>query len=236
MRVVLFTISALLLINVALLGISAWHHGHTIQVALVASILLYATFFHKIPRKIHIAIAAACIIPVAFTIFLAVYGNAGHVNYNEDVVIVLGAGLRNGEVGGHLANRLDTALDYLQRNPQAMVIVCGGLGANQPVTEAEAMARYLIARGVPPENIFLEDRSTTTYENLAFAKEMLDKHFPNGFRAALVTNDFHIFRASVLAQQKGIDANPLGAPTPWHGFTVNYLREMLAIVNMWIFQ
>ncbi|MCL2377258.1 MAG: YdcF family protein, partial [Defluviitaleaceae bacterium] len=141
MRKIIFAIGALLLINVILLGLAAWHHGHTIQVALAAAILLYAAFFHKIPRKIHIAIGAACVVPVVFTAFLAIYGNLGYVNYNEDVVIVLGAGLRDGEVGGHLASRLDTALDYLARNPQAMVIVCGGLGANQPVTEAEAMAR-----------------------------------------------------------------------------------------------
>jgi len=235
MRIALFAIGALLFINVLLLGLAAWHHGHTIQVALSVAVLLYAIFFHKIPFKIHISVGIACVIPVVFTAFLAVYGNMEHVDYNEDVVIVLGAGLRDGEVGGHLASRLDTALDYLARNPQAIVIVCGGLGANQPVTEAEAMARYLIARGVPPENILLEDLSTTTYENLLFAKEILNEHFPDGFRAALVTNDFHIFRASALAQQKDIDASPLGAPTPWHSFTVNYLREMLAIVNMWVF-
>ena len=236
MRIVIFAIGALLLANVAVLAFTtSTHHGHTIQAALSAAILLYAAFYNKIPRRLHIATAAACTIPVIFVAFLAIYGNIRHVDYNEDVVIVLGAGLTGGEVGSHLAARLDTALEYLQRNPHAMVIVCGGLGINQPNTEAEAMARYLIARGVPPENIILEDRSTSTYENLTFAKEILADYFPDGFRAALVTNDFHIFRAARLAQQNGIDANPMGAPTPWHSWPVNYLREMLAIVNMWVF-
>ena len=236
MRKIIFVIGIILLINVIMLAaVSSTHHGHTIQAALSAVILLYAAFYKKIPRKIHIGAGAACVIPVLFTAFLAVYGNSGRVDYNEDVVIVLGAGLHNGQVGNHLAARLDTALDYLRRNPEAIVIVCGGLGANQPVTEAEAMAHYLIARGVSPENILLEDQSTTTFENLVFAKEILTERFPSGFRAALITNDFHIFRAEILAKQNGIDANPMGAPTPWHSWTVNYLREMLAIVNMWVF-
>jgi len=212
------------------------HHGHTIQAALSAVVLLYGVFYNKIPRKLRIATYIAATIPLIAVAFLAIYGNIRHVDYTEDVVIVLGAGLTSGRVGNHLANRLDTALDYLERNPYALVIVCGGLGANQPVTEAYAMAQYLIARGVPPENILLEDRSTTTYENLAFANEILSARFPSGFSAALVTNDFHIYRAAQLAQQNGIDANPLGAPTPWHSWTVNYLREMLAIINMWVFR
>ena len=226
-----------MLINVMWLALTtSTHHGHTIQAALSAVILLYGVFYNKIPRKLRIATYIAATIPIIAVAFLAIYGNIRHVDYTEDVVIVLGAGLTSGRVGSHLANRLDTALDYLERNPQALVIVCGGLGANQPVTEAYAMAQYLIARGVPPENILLEDRSTTTYENLAFAYEILSARFPDGFSAALVTNDFHIYRATQLAQQNGIDANPLGAPTPWHSWPVNYLREMLAIVNMWVFR
>ena len=235
MRVLSLITGVLLLANLVVLAIfSSTHHGHTIQAALSVVILLYAAFYHKIPRKLHIATWITAAIPVIFVFFLMIYGNISHVDYTEDVVIVLGAGLHNGQVGDHLALRLNTALDYLSRNPQAIVIVCGGLGQGQPVTEAEAMARYLIARGVPPENILLEDRSTNTYENLAFAKTILTDHFPDGFSAALVTNDFHIFRATNLAQQNGINANPMGAPTPWYSLTVNYLREMLAIVNMWI--
>jgi len=236
MRIIIFAIGILLLLNVTVLAFTtSTHHGHTIQAALSAVVLLYAVFFNKLPPRFRIATYIAAIIPLVFVVFLAIYGNINHVDHNEDVVIVLGAGLTSGRVGNHLAARLDTALDYLQHNPEAIVIVCGGLGANQPVTEAYAMAQYLIARGVPPENILLEDRSTTTYENLIFAKDILAEHFPNGFTAALVTNDFHIFRAGHLAQQNGIDANPLGAPTPWHSWTVNYLREMLAIINMWVF-
>jgi len=211
------------------------HHGHTIQAALSAVLLLYAAFYHKLPPKLRLATYIAAAIPLAFVIFLAIYGNISRADYTEDVVIVLGAGLTSGRVGNHLAARLDTALEYLARNPDAMVIVCGGLGANQPVTEAYAMALYLTERGIPPQRILLEDASTTTQENLAFAYVILQDHFGRDFSAALVTNDFHIFRATILANQNGIDAAPMGAPTPWHSWTVNYLREILAIINMWIF-
>jgi|GEM_PF-124097 len=234
MKIILLVVGTLSFVNVAVLFlVSSVHHGHIIQVAVSIGIILYALLYNRMPRKIHIATGIACAIPVAFVVFLAVYGNMNHVNYNEDVVIILGAGLRsNEEPSSHLESRLDTALAYLSQNPDALVIVCGGLGVGRTITEAESMARYLQARGIPPERIILEGKSTTTYENLVFAKEILDEHFPDGFRAVLITNDFHIRRAATLARHIGIDVNPLGAPTPWYSLAANYLREILATINM----
>jgi len=175
-----------------------------------------------------------CLIPICFSLFLGIYGNVSTADYTENVVIVLGAGIRGEEVGAHLARRLDTAIDYLRRNPNAVVIVCGGLGVGEVITEAEAMARYLIRHGVSPDRIIKEDRSTSTYENLTFAREILDEYFPDGFRAVLVTNDFHIYRTASLARRAGLYVNRLGAPTPLSALPANYLREMAAVVNMWL--
>jgi len=130
---------------------------------------------------------------------------------------------------------LDTAVMYLNRNPNAIVVVSGGLGAGRNITEAEAMSRYLVAQGISPERILKEGASTSTYENLSFSNEILTEYFPNGFRAVIVTNDFHIFRATQQAQSLDIDAVGLGASTPWHSFAANYLREILAIINFLIF-
>jgi len=89
----------------------------------------------------------------------------------------------------------------------------------------------LTARGIPRDKILLEELSTSTYENLVFAREILEEHFSDGFRAVLITNDFHIYRAVRTARRAGIDVNRIGAYTNWYTWPVNYLREILAVLN-----
>ena len=208
--------------------------GFTLQALISIGLILYAIFFHYIPRKIHVVIGILCLIPTIFVLFLFTYGNVSNADHTEDVVIVLGAGINGETVSRPLAHRLDAAIDYWQQNPDAYIVVTGGLGNRAVITEAEAMAHYLIRGGVPEARILLEDRSTSTYENLLFAREILDEHFPEGFRAVLITNDFHIYRAVRTARAVGIDVGRVGAYTDWYTWPVNYLREMLAVANLWI--
>jgi len=209
--------------------------GFTLQAILSVCIIGYAFFLHKLPKWFHIALGAIAAIPLVFTLFLAIYGNTSDADYTEDVVIVLGAGIHGERVSRPLAHRLDAALVYWNENPDAIIVVTGGLGNRATITEAEAMARYLIARGVSETQIIREELSTSTYENLVFAKELLAEDFPDGFRAVLVTNDFHIYRAVRTARQAGIEPSRIGAYTDWYTWPVNYLREMLAVFNLWVF-
>jgi uncharacterized SAM-binding protein YcdF (DUF218 family) len=211
------------------------HHGHYMQAILSVALVLYGVFCNRIPKKIHIALWTLCLFPATFCLFLMIYGNRNHVDFSENAVIVLGAGLQGDEVGRHLALRLDTAASYLNQNPDAIVVVSGGLGVGRNVTEAEAMSRYLVRQGIAPERILQEGASTSTYENLTFSNEILLDLFPDGYSAVVVSNDFHIFRATRQARSIGIDATALGAPTPWHTIPANYLREMVAIINFWLF-
>ncbi|MCL2364311.1 MAG: YdcF family protein [Defluviitaleaceae bacterium] len=240
LRIVLITLGILLLINyIGLMIIGNVHFGNK-MVALAAVVLVvYAFFMNKLPKWVHMTVILACLIPIVFSTFLAVYGNRD-VPYEAevDVVIVLGAGLRGEEPGTHLAARLDAAAEFLHRDPHAMVIVSGGYGINATISEAEAMARYLIALGIAPDRIRLENRSTSTYENLRFSLEIMENYFynPHGTTAVVVTNQFHIYRATRQARRLGMTAVvPLGAPTPRSGVLSNYFREMLAVVNFWVF-
>ena len=236
LRLALFVLGLFSLTNVAFMYMVANPTiGFTLQAVISLCLLLYAALFNKIPRKIHIALIVLCLIPTAFAFFLGIYGNVSNADHTEDVVIVLGAGINVETVSRPLAHRLDAAIVYWRQNPEAYIIVTGGLGNRAIITEAEAMARYLIARGIPEERVLLEDRSTSTYENLTFAREILDDHFPDGFRAVLITNDFHIYRAVRTAREVGILVTRVGAYTDWYTWPVNYLREMLAVANLWVF-
>ena len=210
--------------------------GFTLQALISIALIFYAIFFKNIPKKIHIMIIILFIIPLAFSLFLGIYGNRNDVDYTEDVVIVLGAGVNGTLVSRPLAHRLNAAVDYWNSNPDSLIIVTGGLGNRATITEAEAMFRFLVWRGIPEEVILLEDLSTTTYENITFAKDIALEHFPDGFQAVLITNDFHIYRATRMARQIGVDVRPLGATTDLYSWPVNYLREMLAVLNFKVFE
>jgi len=232
-KLILITLGALLLINVGFMyAVANPTIAFHLLVVLALALILYGIFYNKLSRKIHIIIGSACAIPLAFVLFLFIYGNVSNVTYAEDVVIILGAGVRGEAVSRPLASRLDTAIEYWNQNPAAYIVVTGGLGNLATITEAEAMSRYLIRRGIPENQIILEENSTSTYENLIFAREiLLNEHFPNGFNAVLVTNDFHIYRAVRTARRAGIEVNRIGAYTDWYAWPVNYMREMLAVLN-----
>ena len=231
MRKLLLIIGILSLFNVAFMyNVANPTIGFTLQAAISVFIILYGIFLKKIPKIVHIITGALFLIPIAFSLFLAIYGNTKNVDYTEDAVIVLGAGINEETVSKPLSRRLNEAVLYWEQNKDAYIVVCGGLGNRAVITEAEAMSRYLTARGVPIQNILLEESSTSTFENLAFAKEILDEHFPDGYRALLITNDFHVYRTVHTARLLGISAGHIGAPTDWYTIPVNYLREMTAVV------
>ena len=201
-----------------------------------STLITYSRFFDKVTRLVHIAISIFYAIPVIMIAFLIIYGSIHTTDFTEDVVFVLGAGLRNDEILPTLEARLDQALLYFENNPNAMFIVCGGYGEGQTISEARAMADFLIAGGIPYEQIILEDLSTNTYENFVFALELLYEYFPDGFSSVVVTSDFHMYRSGYLARHLGIHPAHFGAPTPilmWHS---NFMREFMAVFNTWLFQ
>ena len=186
----------------------------------------------KILRTI---IASGLCAAVAFSVFLFIYGINDTVTYDEDVLIVLGAGV-NGETPTEpLAARLDAAVKYIEKNPNAAVIVTGGQGPQEDITEAEAMTRHLIANGIPEEKILREEKSTSTSENFKFSKEILDNDI-GSYSATVITNEFHIYRAKRLAELAGLEVTTLHAPTPWYSAPAMYIREWLAVIKLWIFK
>lgn len=148
-----------------------------------------------------------------------------------DCVIVLGAAVRGDVPSATLAARLDCAYDYLVQNPSARVIVTGGKGTGEQVTEAQASADYLVKKGLSADRILLENTSTSTQENLLNAREILRTQFPQDARVVIVSSDFHLYRARLVAKSLGIEAETLGNRSiPW--LVPNfYLREYVAVMG-----
>ncbi|PFG34169.1 uncharacterized SAM-binding protein YcdF (DUF218 family) [Sanguibacter antarcticus] len=143
-------------------------------------------------------------------------------------VIVLGCRVNGDTPSASLLRRVDTAADYLLANPSVQVIVSGGQGAHEWISEAEAMKRVLVQRGVSEDRILMEDRSTSTLENLTFSQEMLAE---NGLSTSVVvvSEGYHMYRALSFAERIGLDAEGLAAPTvPWI-LPTSWVREWFGI-------
>ena len=199
-------------------------------------LIIYSRIFDKVTKFIHTLIAIIYTFPIIMITFLVIYGSIHTTDFTEDVVFVLGAGLVDDEILPALETRLNQTLLYFESNPRAIFIVCGGYGPGQTISEASAMADFLIAGGIPESQLILEDLSTNTYENFLFALELINENFTDGFSSVVITSNFHIYRSSFLARHLGINPTHFGSSTPPQTMHSNFMREFLAVFNTWIFQ
>ena len=151
-------------------------------------------------------------------------------------MIVLGQGLRaNGTVPPMLASRLDQGRAIWERlaarapdGARPVLILSGGKGGDERVSEAAAMTAYLLRRGFPGDATVLEDRSRNTEENLRFSKAIMDERTPD-CQCVIVTSDFHAFRAALIARRLGIRGQVAGAPVARYFQPSALLREFAAV-------
>ena len=150
-----------------------------------------------------------------------------------DAIIVLGAQVKpDGELSLQLQWRLDAAAKAWREHP-CWIITCGARGSNEPVEEAYAMRDYLISLGVPENMILTDAESFNTRQNIENAVELLRDKDVN--KVAVVTSDYHVPRALALAEDTGLDACGIGAPTKlgMRFWVKNHGREALAWIKYW---
>lgn len=146
-------------------------------------------------------------------------------------IIVLGAGIIGDKVSPILQARLDKAIKLKKKNLNAIIIVSGGQGPDEIVSEAEAMRNYLVYQGVRAEDIIMEDQSTNTEENLINSYKIMQKEESNPL-ATIVSNHFHILRASFLAKKLQMNATVTGGSSKYYFYPNAYVREYIAILYM----
>lgn len=198
------------------------------------ALLLHREFFVS-HRKIKIVFHTMVGMTIATVIILCgmIAGEfSAKGNQNLDYVIVLGAQVRESGPSVVLKYRLDAAIDYLNENPDTVCIVSGGQGVNEPFSEAEGMAEYLMENGIDENRIILEDQSKNTVQNIQNSKALMEESY-NG--VGIITNNFHMFRAVQIAKTQGLegvcgiaaDSNPVYLPN-------NVLRECCGILKDWV--
>ena len=151
-----------------------------------------------------------------------------------EFVVTLGAQIQGDQPSLTLKKRLDKTAEFLNANPDAIVFVSGGQGADEIQTEASVMARYLTERGIDESRIVQETRASNTRENLMYSAELAEPRGIDTSRVLIITSDFHMARAKYIAHSLGMEPSGLSSETwPWI-LKVNYtLREVFAFVKAW---
>lgn len=190
----------------------------------------------KLPKWVKAALCT--VILFAAVVFAAVEGvivfNAvKKPEAGAEYVLVLGAKVNGTTPSKSLMQRINSAYDYLVDNPSAKAIVCGGKGSDEAISEAEAMKRTLVSKGIDEERIIMEDKSTNTEENIRFALEYIDD---KDSKTVVTTNSYHVFRAVSIARKAGftnVYGNPAGCVTGL--IPQDFVREFFAVVKDFVF-
>ena len=195
--------------------------------------LIKRLWARKLGKVILSALSAVILAAVGFVAYLSanMIAYAEKPSDNIKCVLVLGCQVMGETPSSMLRTRLDAALELLNENPQAVCVVSGGQGRGESISEAEAMRRYLAANGIAESRILCEDKSTSTDENFAFSAELISPLNVSGSELAIVTSDFHQFRADIIAARHGFaGAAHHSARTPTPFMLNNLFREWAALL------
>ena len=159
--------------------------------------------------------------------------------HDKDYIIILGCCIRpDGTLTPILKGRADAAIafekaQFAETGRHAKFVPSGGQGADEVISESEAMKRYLMEQGYPEEQIIKEDKSVNTFQNIQFSRDKIvaDAGELDGVKAGVATTNYHIFRSYILAKKHGLNAQGISAKTKWYFFPNAFLREFVGLLN-----
>lgn len=149
---------------------------------------------------------------------------------NQKVLIVLGCRVKGDVASVALEKRAESAYFYLLKNPNSVAILSGGQGKDENMTEAQCLKNLLVGRGISQERLFLEEMSTSTRQNIAYSKKIIEQ---NGFSSdvAVATSEYHQLRAKLICKNYGLNAFAVSSKTKPILLPTFLLRELMALVN-----
>ena len=172
------------------------------------------------------------------TIVSAFFSTKFKPPFNKDYIIILGCCIRDdGTLTPILRGRADAAIrferaQYERTDKHAKFVPSGGQGADEVISESEAMRRYLTEQGYPAEQIVTEDKSVNTDQNIQFSRDRIleDAGTLDGIQAAFATTNYHIFRGYILSNKHKLNAQGISAKTKWYFYPNAFLREFVGLL------
>lgn len=155
--------------------------------------------------------------------------SVGDPDSSCDYMVVLGAKVNGTTPSLSLSDRIDAACDYMTAHPEVTAILSGGQGDDEGISEAQCMYDQLTKRGIDPERLWLEDKATSTWENIRFSMDLIEEK--TGARPetiGLLSSEYHLFRAQLFAGECGVDTVGIPAKTSWLSLRLNYFTREVA--------
>ena len=196
---------------------SYWHEGSPLIGIRILSVFVGVSVMY---------VSAAFVVFMLYCVFLQIIPKKRDFDY----VIIHGAGLLEGyRVSKLLSDRLDKAIEVYRKDPTPPVLIpSGGKGSDEKISEAEAMERYLLQKGIPAEKIIREDQSATTFENPENSKAIIDAQTGSRY-TALVTSNYHVYRALRYCRKIGLKCVGIGSHTAIYYWPSALIREFIAV-------
>ncbi len=185
----------------------------------------------KMLRTVLSTVLCVGILVFAVTEVLVLSASTGDPESYCEYIIVLGAKVRDTTPSLSLTERIHTAYDYLSDHPKTIAVLSGGQGEDENISEAQCMFEQLTAMGIDEDRLWLEAKSTSTWENLNYSLALIEKE--TGTRpgkAGILSSEYHLYRAGLFAEDCGFEAVGIPARTQRFSIRLNYfLREVAGV-------
>ena len=219
-------------------------HGHSflglVCLCLAGVILFYYILdllkkrFPKTVKALQLALTTVICIGIlifAVTEAIIIHASFGRPDVDCKYIVVLGAKVNGTSPSISLTDRIRAAESYLKAHPDTIAILSGGQGEDEGISEAQCMFEQLTARGIEPERLWLEDKATSTWENLHYTLDLIEEKTGNRpTTIGLVSSEYHLFRASLFGDACGVETVGIPAATSWFSIKLNYfMREVAGV-------
>lgn len=206
--------------------------GNAVGMALGGGYIAFGLLMNRLDstnQKL-VAVSAVCLLLLILYKMYEIYKAGITTADSEQVVIVLGCRVKGDRPSLALVKRTDAAYRFLLNNPESVAILSGGQGRDENLSEALCMQKLLYDRGILKERLILEDRSTTTDENIRFSLEIMAQ-LGMKKEAAIATSEYHQKRAAAICKKYGLKSSAVSSHTKLTLLPTFLLREMFGEVK-----
>ncbi len=233
---IILTGAAVLILFTAPVFYRVFNFGNTAGIIFGAFIICFGVYRDTLTNEAGNVIFFMLILVLVFLVYAMrkIYCDGKTSKEKADVIIVLGCRVRGDEPSLALLKRADSAYKFMLLNPESIAVLSGGKGKDELISEAECMRRILLSRGISDKRLVLEDKSTSTDENIRFSKKLLEAMGRNTNRIAVATSEYHQKRAGIICKRYNIEALPQSSHTKPILLPCFLMREIFGIFNEYI--
>ena len=184
-------------------------------------------------RRVFTVILCIGLLICGITEILIIKASFGSPKEQCDYLLVLGAKVRHDGPSVSLWDRIYATAEYMESHPDVIAIVSGGQGTDEPMTEAQAMYDELVKLGIDPDRIWMEDKATSTWENMNFSLDLIEeKTGTRPTRLGVLSSEYHLFRASLFAKKCGVEEF-IGVPARTSRLSQMVNHFMREVAGVW---